>query len=79
MQMLFKEHSKFLAITRVWLILLISFPSAVKIQSVLEQHQIKKAKISAWQWWYMPLILKLGRQRQVDIRVPGQLGLQIEF
>ena len=31
------------------------------------------------QWWRMPLIPALGRQRQVDSWVWGQLGLQREF
>jgi hypothetical protein len=30
-------------------------------------------------WWCTPLIPALGRQRQVDFWVPGQLGLQSEF
>jgi hypothetical protein len=30
-------------------------------------------------WWHKPLIPALGRQRQVDFRVPGQPGLQSEF
>jgi hypothetical protein len=33
----------------------------------------------AGQWWCMPLILALGRQRQVDFWVWGQPGLHIEF
>jgi hypothetical protein len=31
------------------------------------------------QWWHMPLIPALGRQRQVDFWVQGQSGLQSEF
>jgi hypothetical protein len=31
------------------------------------------------QWWRLPLVLALGRQRQADFWVPGQLGLQSEF
>jgi hypothetical protein len=31
------------------------------------------------QWWHMPLIPALGRQRQVDFWVRGQPGLQSEF
>jgi hypothetical protein len=30
-------------------------------------------------WWHTPLIPALGRQRQVDFWVRGQLGLQSEF
>ena len=33
----------------------------------------------AWQWWFTPVILVLGRQRQVDFLVQGQPGLQNEF
>jgi hypothetical protein len=40
---------------------------------------IKKKGHSAGQWWHMPLILALGRQRQVDFWVWGQPGLQSEF
>jgi hypothetical protein len=35
--------------------------------------------IWAGQWWRMPLIPTLGRQRQVDFWVQGQPGLQSEF
>jgi hypothetical protein len=31
------------------------------------------------QWWHMPLIPALGRQRQADFRVRGQPGLHSEF
>jgi hypothetical protein len=31
------------------------------------------------EWWYMPLIPVLGRQRQADFWVRGQPGLQSEF
>jgi hypothetical protein len=33
----------------------------------------------AGQWWHMPLIPALGRQRQVNFLVQGQPGLQSEF
>ena len=33
----------------------------------------------ARQWWHMPLIPALGRQKQVDFWVQGQPGLQSEF
>jgi hypothetical protein len=33
----------------------------------------------AGQWWCMPLIPALGRQRQVDFWVWGQPALQSEF
>jgi hypothetical protein len=33
----------------------------------------------AGQWWHMPLILALGRQRQVDFWDGGQPGLHSEF
>jgi hypothetical protein len=33
----------------------------------------------AGQWWHMPLILALGRQRQVDFWVQDQPGLQSKF
>jgi hypothetical protein len=38
-----------------------------------------KCCLWAGQWWRMPLIPALGRQRQVDFWVWGQLGLQSEF
>ena len=31
------------------------------------------------QWWHTPLILALGRQRQVNLLAQGQPGLQSEF
>jgi hypothetical protein len=34
---------------------------------------------TAGQWWRMPLIPALGRQRQADLQVRGQPGLQSEF
>ena len=33
----------------------------------------------AGQWWYMPLISGLGKQRQADLWVQGQPSLQSEF
>jgi hypothetical protein len=30
-------------------------------------------------WWYTPLIPVLGRQRQVNVSVQGQPGLEGEF
>ena len=33
----------------------------------------------ARQWWLAPLIPALGRQKQVDLWVQGQPGLQSEF
>jgi hypothetical protein len=36
-------------------------------------------KTKAGQWWRMPLIPVLGRQRQADFWVWGQPGLQSEF
>jgi hypothetical protein len=38
-----------------------------------------KILLCAGQWWCMPLIPALGRQRQVDLWVWGQPGLQSEF
>jgi hypothetical protein len=38
-----------------------------------------KKKNRARQWWPTPLIPALGRQRQVDLWVQGQPGLQSEF
>jgi hypothetical protein len=35
--------------------------------------------VLARQWWCMPLIPALGRQRQADFWVRGQPGLQSEF
>lgn len=34
---------------------------------------------TAKQWWHIPLISPLGRQRQVNLGVQGQPGLQGEF
>jgi hypothetical protein len=39
----------------------------------------KNCKSQTRQWWYTPLILALGRQRQADFCVQGQPGLQSEF
>jgi hypothetical protein len=36
-------------------------------------------KVYAGQWWYMPLIPELGRQRQAGFLVRGQPDLQSEF
>jgi hypothetical protein len=36
-------------------------------------------KVVAEQWWCMPLIPALGRQRQIDFWVWGKPGLQSEF
>jgi hypothetical protein len=36
-------------------------------------------RLFARQWWHMPLIPELGRQRQTDFWVWGQPGLQSEF
>jgi hypothetical protein len=41
--------------------------------------RIFKNELEAGQWWRMPLIPALGRQRQVDFWVQGQPGLQSEF
>jgi hypothetical protein len=30
-------------------------------------------------WWHRPLVLALGRQRQVALQIQGQPGLQSEF
>jgi hypothetical protein len=38
-----------------------------------------KTRHIAGQWWHMPLIPALGRQRQVNFWVRGQPGLQSEF
>jgi hypothetical protein len=32
-----------------------------------------------WAWWRTPLIPALGKQRQADFWVRGQLGLKSEF
>jgi hypothetical protein len=45
--------------------------------------QLKKKSQKKWdrarQWWHMPLIPALRRQRQADFWVRGQPGLQSEF
>ena len=38
-----------------------------------------KSAIHTGQWWHLPLIPVLGRQRQEDFWVRGQPGLQSEF
>jgi hypothetical protein len=51
-----------------------------KVLKPLKQTNKQTKKIAlAWQWWCMPLILALGRQRQVDFWIPDQPGLQSEF
>jgi hypothetical protein len=43
-------------------------------------NSLKKIIFSeAGQWWLTPFIPVLGRQRQADFWVLGQLGLQSEF
>ena len=44
----------------------------------LEISPLKRI-IQAGRWWCTPFIPALGRQRQADLRVPGQPGLQSEF
>jgi hypothetical protein len=44
----------------------------------LKQGLHKKFQDS-WVWWRTPLIPALGRQRNADVWVPGQPGLQSEF
>jgi hypothetical protein len=39
----------------------------------------KKCIAEARQWWHTPLIPALGRQRQGDLGVQGQPGLQNKF
>jgi hypothetical protein len=39
------------------------------------RNQEKKGRV----WWGTPIILALGRQRQVNFLVRGQPGLQSEF
>jgi hypothetical protein len=38
-----------------------------------------ESNIEAEQWWHMPLIPALGRQKQSDFWVQGQPGLQSEL
>jgi hypothetical protein len=42
---------------------------------IIRVYETKRAR----QWWCMPVIAALGRQRQVDFWVRGQPGLQSEF
>jgi hypothetical protein len=50
--------------------------------SPIKKHRFS-GRIKKWnptgQWWCMPSIPALGRQRQVDFWVRGQPGLQSEF
>ena len=57
------------------------------ITSYQKEKEKEKEKLSDRQWWYTPIILALGQQRQVYIcefeirsteEVPGQLGLHSE-
>jgi hypothetical protein len=43
------------------------------------QFPLLECGVCARQWWHIPLILALERQRQVDFWVQGQPGLQSEF
>jgi len=47
--------------------------------SIPLQNMNDQVLITAGQWWHMPLIPALGRQKQVDFLVQGQPGLQSEF
>jgi hypothetical protein len=40
---------------------------------------VVKSTCCSQAWWHMPLVPALGRQRQVDLCVRGQPGLQSEF
>jgi hypothetical protein len=41
--------------------------------------EILKKFFLPWQWWFMPLTPALRRQRQMDLRLSCQFGLQTEF
>jgi hypothetical protein len=64
----------------------------IKVEVALVECQLKRREVSrylkyvfkkklccSWQWWHMPLILALLRQRQAHLGVQGQPCLQRKF
>lgn len=54
-------------------------PSLPSLECEAQTLLIFKAKLLSQVWWCMPLIPVFGRQRQVNLCVPGYHGIHTEL